>query len=333
MRSSGLAGAACGAAVVLASIFAAAAQPIQTYPQQPPAYAPAGPSTDSAQAADQDPAYLAEQLRRVQQQLRDLQGQIYRNAAPVNPGDPATAAAGPAVPQNPQRLADLEQSLQSLTGQVEDLAFQVKRLQDQYAAFQRDTQFRLSALEGGAPSSLSSAVPPATAGGPSPMTLGPQPGPSRGGAPGPGTLGTLPASAAPALASSPGALTADEQYKAALNLLSKQQYAEAQGAFRQFVTVNPKHELAGTAQFFAADIDFVQKNYPAAAQGFTSVLRTYPKSSRAPDAMLKLGLSLLQAGDKKNGCLTLGAIKQKYPSANGEIVTRAQRARTTAACI
>jgi tol-pal system protein YbgF len=164
------------------------------------------------------------------------------------------------------------------------------------------------------------------------MNLGNAPAQPKIGASGPGNLGTLPASQAPALATAPAVGTPDDQYNAALNLLSTQQYGEAQTAFRSFAAANPKHKLAGTAQFFAADIDFVQKNYPAAAQGFTAVLRGYPSSPRAPDAMLKLGLSLLQAGDKKNGCLTLGAIKQKYPSANGEILNRAGRARLQGGC-
>jgi tol-pal system protein YbgF len=292
--------------------------------------------TALAQPMDQDPAVLAAKLQKVERELRDLQWQMSKmGGVPSADAEGEFGVAAP-PPGPPQKYDDMEQSLRRLTGEVEQLSFEVKKLQDQYASFQRDTQFRLSALEGGAPSSLSGLTPPpataptAVPGGPSPMALSPtQP---RGGAPGPGTLGTLPASAAPALAATPAIGTPEDQYNAALNLLSKQQYAEAQTAFRSFATANPKHKLAGTAQFFAADIDFVQKNYPAAAQGFTAVLRGHPTSPRAPDAMLKLGLSLLQAGDKKNGCLTLGAIKQKYPSANGEIINRAGRARLQGGC-
>jgi tol-pal system protein YbgF len=291
-------------------------------------------ATALAQPMDQDPAVLAEKLRKVERELRDLQWQMSKMG-----GVPSADAEGEfgvpgAPPSPPQKYDDMEQSLRRLTGEVEQLSFEVKKLQDQYAAFQRDTQFRLSALEGGAPAAVTGLTAPAPQaalpGGPAPMTLGPAP--AKPGAPGPGSLGTLPASQAPALAAAPAIGSPEDQYNAALNLLSKQQYAEAQTAFRAFATANPKHKLAGTAQFFAADIDFVQKNYPAAAQGFTAVLRGYPSSPRAPDAMFKLGLSLLQAGDKKNGCLTLGAIKQKYPSANGEILNRAGRARLQGGC-
>lgn len=285
-----------------------------------------------AQPMDQDPAVLAAKLQKVERELRDLQWQMSKMGGVPSAdaeGEFGVAALPPAAPH---KYDDMEQSLRRLTGEVEQLSFEVKKLQDQYATFQRDTQFRLSALEGGAPAAVTGLTAPAPAplaagpGGPAPMTLGPaQP---KGG----GTLGTLTASQAPALAAAPAGGTPEDQYNAALNLLSKQQYAEAQAAFRAFSAANPKHKLAGTAQYFAADIDFVQKSYPAAAQGFTAVLRGHPASPRAPDAMLKLGLSLLQAGDKKNGCLTLGAIKQKYPSANGEIINRAGRARLQGGC-
>lgn len=289
-----------------------------------------------AQPMADDPAVLAEKLRKVERELRDLQWQMSKmGGVPGADAEGEFGVAGP--PPAPQKYDDMEQSLRRLTGEVEQLTFDVKRLQEQYATFQRDTQFRLSALEGGAPASFSGLTPaPApqgpAAGGPSAMALNPAPGAPKGVAPGPGTLGTIPAGTAAALAAAPAVGTPDDQYNAALNLLSKQQYPEAQTAFRAFAAANPKHRLAGTAQFFAADIDFVQKNYPAAAQGFTTVLRGFPTSPRAPDAMLKLGLSLLQAGDKKNGCLTLGAIKQKYPSANGEILNRAGRARLQNGC-
>jgi tol-pal system protein YbgF len=288
--------------------------------------------TALAQPMDQDPSALAAKLAKVERELRDLQWQMSKMG-----GVPSASAEGEfgvgTPPPSPQKYDDMEQSLRRLTGEVEQLTFDVKRLQDQYATFQKDTQFRLGALEGGAPASFTGLnAPPAAAVGPPAMNLGGAPNQLKGGSPGPGTLGTLPAGQAAALATAPASGTPDDQYNAALNLLSKQQYPEAQAAFRSFATANPKHRLAGTAQFFAADIDFVQKNYPAAAQGFTQVLRGFPSSPRAPDAMLKLGLSLLQAGDKKNGCLTLGAIKQKYPSANGEIVNRAGRARLQNGC-
>ena len=143
----------------------------------------------------------------------------------------------------------------------------------------------------------------------------------------PGTLGTVPASAAPAGAADPKA-----QYDAAMELLSRGQYADAQTGFRNFVQANPTNELAGPAQYWVGDISFTQKDYGGAAKAFADVLKRFPKTTKAPDAMLKLGLSLLELGQKNEACTTLGAVKAKYPNADAKILGRAAQRFKEAKC-
>ena len=113
-----------------------------------------------------------------------------------------------------------------------------------------------------------------------------------------------------------------------MELLSKAQYSEAQSSFRSFVLANPTNELAGPAQYWVGDISFTQKDYSNAAKAFADVLKRFSKTTKAPDAMLKLGLSLMELGQKNEACTTLGAIKAKYPTANPGILSRAaQRAK------
>jgi tol-pal system protein YbgF len=282
-----------------------------------------------------DPAATADRIQRLEQELRDLQYQVNKGAPPQSNYD----ASGPAPAGGGGRYNDLEESLRRLTGEVEQLSFQVKQMQEQYDLFRKDTQYRIGALEGGAPAGLTpqAGSQSSNGAGPAPMALKAEQKPSTGPRTpplSPGVLGQIPADAA----SSPshiGAIPPEEQYKSALNLLTDQQYDQAQGAFRSFVSTNPKHELAGPAQYFASDIDFVKKSYRDAAKGFTQVLKAYPKTTRAPDAMLKLGLSLLQIGDKDsktNGCITLQAIKGKYPAASAQVLDRAAKARKQFAC-
>ncbi len=49
--------------------------------------------------------------------------------------------------------------------------------------------------------------------------------------------------------------------------------------------------------------------------------------------MLKLGLSLLELGQKKEGCTTLGALKAKYPNANKAVLDRAAKRASEAKCV
>jgi tol-pal system protein YbgF len=156
-------------------------------------------------------------------------------------------------------------------------------------------------------------------GGPQPLTPGAG---SQAAGVKPGNLGTVPTTAVP-----PSAVAAPGdprlQYDAAMELLSRAQYSEAQAAFRNFVATNPTSDLAGPAQYWVGDISFTQKDYGNSAKAFADVLKRFPKTTKAPDAMLKLGLSLLELGQKVEGCTTLGAVKAKYPNANASILSRA----------
>ena len=113
-----------------------------------------------------------------------------------------------------------------------------------------------------------------------------------------------------------------------MNMLAKAQYDEARAAFRSFADANPKDSLASQAVYWVGDIAYVQKDYAGAAQAFAEEIKKYPTSSRGPESMLKLGQSLLALGQKKEGCLTLGAIKSKYPQASASVLSQAVTARS-----
>ena len=299
-------------------------------------------------AAD-DVDTLSDRLDRLERDIRDLQLEVYKGSPPPDDRDdrPGPAPGPQSSAGGGARIADLESSLRDLRGQVEQLTFLVKQLQQQAELQRNETNYRLGALEGGAPAGSIAPAPSGTppmatapagaaprtvvtptggSGGPTP--LAPGAGSQAAGAK-PGTLGTVPTSAAPA-----GPAPADPrgQYDSAMELLSKAQYTAAQTAFRAFVAANPTNELAGPAQYWVGDISFTQKDYGGAAKAFADVLKRFPKTTKAPDAMLKLGLSLLELGQKNEGCTTLGALKAKYPTANASIIGRAAQRFKEAKC-
>jgi tol-pal system protein YbgF len=157
----------------------------------------------------------------------------------------------------------------------------------------------------------------------------------------PGVLGTLPAGsyaagaparlAPPPDSAAPPAAGGSAQFNSAMNLLARAQYAEASAAFRAYADANPgDSELTPQAVYWIGDIGYVQHDYPGAARSFAEVIKKFPKSSRAPDAMLKLGQSLLAMGQKSEGCTTLGALKSKFPGASEKTLSAAAAARRTA---
>jgi tol-pal system protein YbgF len=156
-----------------------------------------------------------------------------------------------------------------------------------------------------------------------------------------GVLGTLPAGSsyaagaparlAPPPDSAAPASGGSAQFNSAMNLLARAQYAEASAAFRAYADANPgDSELTPQAVYWIGDIGYVQHDYPNAARSFAEVIKKYPKSARAPDAMLKLGQSLLAMGQKSEGCTTLGALKSKFPGASESTLSAASAARRTA---
>jgi tol-pal system protein YbgF len=288
-------------------------------------------------------------LESIERTLQDLQAEIYRDG-----NIPPSSGAGPAENMPQGKLYDVEASLRQLTGQVEQLTFEIRQLKDRYERFERDTQYRLATIEnGGKPpenfpppgdSSTSGSLP--SSGGPTdlattstptpdtssgPVILGQQPttppAPETNTASLPqGTLGTITGPATPS--GSP----ADALYQSGIDQLAKAQYEPAKAAFEQLVSQHGDSPQAPQAQFFIADIHFVQKNYRDAAVSYAALIKKYPQSDRAPDAMLKLGLSLIQMGQTKEGCTTLGAIGAKYPKASDTITNRAQRESKKAGC-
>jgi tol-pal system protein YbgF len=163
----------------------------------------------------------------------------------------------------------------------------------------------------------------------------------------PGNLGTLPMNGGPmnggpmngtAMNSGPASGAAlmngggnSAQYDSAMNLMAKAQYNEAAAAFRAYADANPGDtDLSPQAIYWVANMSFIHQDYAPAARTFAEVIKKYPKSQRAPDAMLKLAQSFMAMGQKTEGCTTLGLIKSKYPNASDSTLGQAANLRKTA---
>jgi tol-pal system protein YbgF len=121
------------------------------------------------------------------------------------------------------------------------------------------------------------------------------------------------------------------QYDQAMNLMSRAQYDEAAAAFRSYADAHPDDtDLAPQAIYWVANISFIRQDYAPAARTFAEVIKKYPKSQRASDAMLKLAQSFMAMGQKSEGCTTLGLIKSKYPNASPQTLGQAANLRKTA---
>ena len=300
-----------------------------------------------ALAQNQDLSGLNDRIERLQRDVDVLQRQLARQGSG---GSRSTSAGGGAgapdvsyIDRTESRFESIEQQLRDLTNRIEQLQNQVSQLSNRLDKLVSDVDFRLNALEKGG---VAPAAAPPAAGNtppPPPSSSGTQGslGPAQVGS-GQQRLVLVPGaqgSAAPATASAPELPqgSPEAQYEFAYGVLLQAQreqsdFGRAEEALRAFIQANPAHRLAGNAQYWLGETYYVRHDYQNAAATFAEGLQKYPKSDKAPDNLLKLGMSLGQLKRKNEACGALSELAKRYPNAAPQIKTGAQRERTRLGC-
>jgi len=120
-------------------------------------------------------------------------------------------------------------------------------------------------------------------------------------------------------------------YERSNESLLRRQFDEAEAGFRTFIEKYSDHSLAGSAQYWLGETYYAQSDFKQAAQSFLKGYKQYPKSRRAADSLLKLGISLGRLGQKQQACAAYGAVGSEYPKAV-EARKRAQSEAKRAGC-
>jgi tol-pal system protein YbgF len=289
---------------------------------------------------------LRAELQQLKQQVTFLENQMPK-------GGGAVAGGGTLAAQTEVRFQQYDQQMSQMTGQIEQLELKINDIADKFERMQKDTEFRLGELErasagGGAAAPMASAdgtmpLESATAA-PAPVDPGAPPQPTQ-----PGVMGTLssdqmqnlpqaPAGAAEQAAAGAAASvvlpgdTPQQQYEYATGLVQRGAYAEAELALKSFVTEHPKDPLAGNAQYWLGETYYVRSDFKNAAVAFAEGYQKYPKSAKAADNLLKLGMSLGQTGRNPDACTAFRQLDKQFPDASQAIKDRAARAKQRYKC-
>ncbi len=131
----------------------------------------------------------------------------------------------------------------------------------------------------------------------------------------------------------PQDLTPKKQYEFATSFLKVGDYSTAERAFREFVLSNSKHELAGSAQYWYAETFRIRQLYTDAASAYLEGYQKYPKGNKAPINLLKLGVSMVQIGEKDQGCKMINGVALQYPKANQSVIQKAKYESKKFECI
>ena len=114
----------------------------------------------------------------------------------------------------------------------------------------------------------------------------------------------------------------DNQYKFATSFLKVGDYSTAERAFREFVNTHPEHDLAGNAQYWYAETFRIRQLYTDAASAYLEGYQKYPKGEKAPINLLKLGVSMVQIGEKDQGCKMINGVEKQYPKASQSVIQK-----------
>jgi tol-pal system protein YbgF len=267
------------------------------------------------------------------------------------------------------RLNKMEGQVRSLSGQVEQLQFDNRQLKDNLRKFQEDVEFRFQDKggRGAAPATTPSATPSAT-GRPGRRSDAYDPGTAPEAPGAPRNLGAAPATpgraggrdgiaaiiderggapadlSAAARSGNPDALpratpstatgSADPRsdYDAAYAYVLNKQYDQAEMALRRFLQSHPRDKLVPDATFWLGE-SYLQRNRAReAAEQFLKVSTDYTRAAKAPDALLKLGVSLAALGAKDQACATFAELERKYPAASPAVKQGADREQKRARC-
>lgn len=264
------------------------------------------------------------------------------------------------------RLDRLEAENRRLNGKVEEMTFQIRRLEDQLKRQQTDYDLRFRDLEQGRPGGARPQTPTAPQQGALPGGAIPVPAPQAGttpqtnrrqdafdpaqapavpGAPRPLTPGggssadiTAPLDVTrPRVDGAPPVTTgprgdARSDFDAARALIQSGDNEGAERAFRAFLSAHPRDRRVADATFFLGESYINRTRYREAAEHYLTVTTKFSNAPRAPEAMLKLGISLRGLGAKAEACGTFEQVPRKYPNASGAIRAAVEREKARAQC-
>jgi tol-pal system protein YbgF len=121
-------------------------------------------------------------------------------------------------------------------------------------------------------------------------------------------------------ASMPSSEGATEPYRRGLRSLQERRYDDALAQFAAFINDQPRHELVASALYWRGEALYAKRDYNAASRELETLLERYPSTSRAPDALLKLGLSYRKLGASERADQALQRLRTDFPTSQAAAV-------------
>ena len=283
---------------------------------------------------EEDTNVLLQQLEALQKDIKTLEKAVYSQDTDNSKTD-LSSEEGDILTKHLLKLSELEEQFKILTNNFEEINFKLDKLSNRITKIQTDNQLRFQDIETNTVNNSNN------------VASGEENKKKLPGSDEAKDLGGISESDVASLEQvqrtqsieSVGAVVTEEternemilpegspeeQYEFAVSFLKVGDYETAEFALRQFIDIHSKHELAGNAQYWYGETFRVRQLYQDAATAYLDGYQKYPKNKKAPINLLKLGVMLVQIGEKEQGCAMIVGVKNQYPKANQSVFQKAE---------
>ena len=299
--------------------------------------------------ADEKLDKVLEEIQALNKDLKTLEKAVYSKSfatQSVGSSEGVPASLEGALTRQLVKLSELEEQIQRITAGHEETLFNLQKVSERLEKMQKDTELRFSELGVKSTVQSNSNNQQNSSTNTSQVQAAPKQFPGTGkmqdfgkvmDSTGSNNLKSGEKQETRAISPAPVVKTATvskeqmlpkgnpgEQYKFATDLIKIGDYEKAELALKEFVDKNPTHPLAGSAQYWFAETYYIRQLYHDAAAAYLDGYQKFPKSDKAPQNLLKLGITLAELGEKEQGCLMLVGVEKQYPKADKSIIQKAK---------
>ena len=289
-------------------------------------------SFSSVNASDEKIDAIVSQLEIINKDIKTLEKAVYKSSD-ITSTKSLDGFNEDVLTRHLLKLNEIEEQFRNLTNRFEEVNFKLDKLSNRVTKIQSDSQLRFSDLETGVTNNNNKTIKKKKVNLP-----GTDQAQDFGSAPGYESNQKEKVQATQSIESAGAVVTEvpenkqsllpnkppKEQYEFAVSFMKIGDYETAEFALKEFIEKNKAHELAGSAQYWYGETFRIRQLYSDAATAYLDGYQNYPKSPRAPDNLLKLGITMVQLGEKDQGCTMITGLKKQYPKASQSVLQKAQ---------
>ncbi len=277
---------------------------------------------------------VADQIQVLTKDLKTLEKAVYKKSDIISSTSSSTMKVDglneDILTKHLLKLNEIEDQFRELTNKFEEVNFKLDKLSSRVTKIQSDNQLRFSDLENSDTEIKKTKTKKNLPGSSQPADFGENQGYSVSNLPEKQETSSI-ESAQTVITEEPEkkeSLLPDkppkEQYEFAVSFMKIGDYETAEFALKEFIQKNKDHDLAGNAQYWYGETFRIRQLYSDAATAYLDGYQNYPKSKKAPDNLLKLGITMVQLGEKDQGCKMISGVKKEYPKASKSVLQKAQ---------